>query len=122
MSNTARLYISIKSLTNFKFTAKGIYSTTTGSDHGTVTIRLLDASSTVRYSSTYSLSATPSDFAVTYNDFSNPITRADLECSFTPYEEVIFYCNNGTEVIDYGNVWWLGWVKPENITRPFITK
>lgn len=122
MNTTARLYRTISPKKNFKFIAKGIYSITRfGTDHGSVTIRLLDSGSVVRQTQTFSLTSSPQDFTLTYNDENIAITRIDLSCSETSTEEVTFYAGS-TEIIDLGNVFWRGWIKPDNLSRPFIQK
>jgi hypothetical protein len=73
----------------------------------------------VQSTTNYSLSSTPTDYSVTYSNNATPIARADMMCSDSTFGDTFFYLSGGLQVTNIKNLYWLGWVKPDNMVRSF---
>ncbi len=118
--NTNRLLRSVNLLKEFTVTAKGVYSDLIGAatNHGTLTFDFYNLSFSVVKSVTFSLTGSAADYSYLYSGYTS-ITYVGFYCTAT--ESNTFHFNNGC-TIDEDHLVWRGWIKPENITRPYYRK
>lgn len=116
---TGTLYMKLPALTKFTFTVTGLYSTTTGVDNGSVTMRLIDIWGTVQSVVSFSITSVATDYSMTYDNVIYPIARAEMYCTDTTFGDTLFYLSGGLQITNVKNLYWLGWAKADNMVRSF---